>query len=238
MTARVWGLAVLLAGCQAPPQTVVFAAASTSDVVQDVARQVEAETGRAVVVSVGATSVLARQIAHGAPADVLVAADPVWVDWLEGRGHAVRQRRAVARGRLVVVGPPGSRAADLESALSGRLALADPSHVPAGRYARRALESAGLWAGVEPRVVVVGDVRAALAAVEVGAADRAVVYASDARRSDRAAVVWRLPPADVRFELARLDRPPDGAGEGALADRVYRALAETERWTAAGFDAP
>ena len=122
--------------------------------------------------------------------------------------------------------------------MSGRLALADPSHVPAGRYARRALESAGLWAGVEPRVVVVGDVRAALAAVEVGAADRAVVYASDARRSDRVAVVWRLPPADVRFELARLNRQSSAVGGGALADRVYRALAETERWTAAGFDAP
>lgn len=209
--------------------TVVFAAASTTDVVQGVASQIEAETGRAVLVSVGATSTLARQIARGAPADVFVAADPAWVDWLRREGVPVRQRQTVARGRLVVVGPPGSTAADLRAALAGRIAIADPSHVPAGRYARQSLAAAGLWAEVEPRVVAVGDVRAALAAVEVGAADRAVVYASDACRSARAAVVWTLPPSDIRFEVARLatDR----------GDDVYGSLTRLEVWTAAGFEA-
>ena len=222
---RGWALALLLAGCADAPAPVVFAAASTTTVAQAVARRVEAETGRTVVVSVGATSTLARQIARGAPADVFVAADPAWVDWLAER-VPVRQRQVVARGRLVVVGPPGSTASSVRSALRGRVALADPSHVPAGRYARRSLAAAGVWAEVEPRVVVVGDARAALAAVEAGAADRAVAYASDARLSRRAAVVWRLPPVDVRFEVARL-----GAD-----DAVYRALTAPEAWAAAGFE--
>ena len=227
MTRWGWGLALLLAGCHDAPASVVMAAASTTDVARAAAERVEAETGRRVLVSVGATSALARQIARGAPADVFVAADPAWVDWLAER-VPVRQRQTVARGRLVVVGPPGSTAASLPEALAGRVALADPSHVPAGRYARRSLAAAGVWAEVEPRVVVVGDVRAALAAVELGAAERAVVYASDARRSRRVVTVWRLPPVDVRFEVAQL-----GGGRG---DALYRALTRPEGWAAAGFE--
>ena len=227
LVSAMWGVSV---GCDRPAATVVFAAASTSSVAQDVARQVERETGREVVVNVGATSTLARQIARGAPADVFLAADPAWVDWLETRGVPVRQRQAVAGGRLVVVGPVGSgHAPDARRALRGRVALADPSHVPAGRYARRSLVAEGLWAEVEAHVVVVGDVRAALAAVEVGAADRAVVYASDAARSRRAEVVWRLPPSPaVRFEAARLDTD--------RGDEAYLALLRPGVWASAGFD--
>ncbi len=235
MTVRFWLAALVVgsasvAGCEPPPATVVFAAASTTDVAQGVARQVERETGRPVIVNVGATSTLARQVQQGAPADVFVAADPGWVDWLETQGVAVRQRQTVARGRLVVVGPKGSGPAEnAREALRGRVALADPSHVPAGRYARQSLVAEGLWAEVEPRAVAVGDVRAALAAVEVGAVDRAVVYASDAARSGRAEVVWRLRPApDVRFEVARLDTD--------RGDDVYRALLRPAVWTGAGFD--
>ena len=224
------GLAALsvTAACGEAPGPVVFAAASTTDVVQGVADRLGAQAGRPVAVSVGASSVLARQIAAGAPADVYVTADSAWVGWLVARGVAVRRRRVVAGGRLVVVGPAGARAPSLAGALAGRVALADPSHVPAGRYARRALERAGLWGEVGPRVVAAGDVRAALAAVQTGAADRAVVYATDAAKAAGVAVVWRLPPSPgVRFEVAQLT--PAGAG-------AYAALVRPEVWAAAGFE--
>ena len=228
VTARLAVALVLVGGCGDAPDVVVFAAASTTDVVEAVARQVEAETGRSVAVSVGASSVLARQIARGAPADVYVTADSAWVGWLAARGVAVRQRRVVAGGRLVVVGPAGSRVADLRSALAGRVALADPAHVPAGQYARRALEARGLWDDVAPRVVAAGDVRGALAAVQTGAADRAVVYATDAAKAGGVAVVWRLPPSPaVRFEVAQITESGSG---------VFAALARPDGWTAAGFE--
>ena len=213
--------ALLVAGCADAPAPVVFAAASTADVATDV-------LGERAAVSVGATSTLARQIAAGAPADAFVAADPAWIDWLISEGVAVTDRRRVASGEVVVVartGAPGPLAGVLGGA--GRVALADPSHVPAGRYARRALETAGMWEAVEPRAVFAADVRAALAAVETGAADRALVYRSDARASGRVRVVFAFGDA-VRpvFEVAAL------SDEGrALA----RALAASGAWAEAGF---
>ena len=222
--------AALLAGCAAPePGPVVFAAASTGDVVR-------AAAPAGAVVSVAASSVLARQIARGAPAAVFVSADPEWVDWLAGQGLEALDRRVVAEGQLVVVGARGTRRApSLEAALDGvgRVALADPAHVPAGRYARRALERAGLWGDVEARVVGAGDVRAALAAVETGAADRAVVYATDARASARVAVVAVIPPDPgdpIRTEAALLT--PEGRG-------AFEALVEARgSWADAGFLPP
>ena len=228
---RAVAVVLLLAGCaDAGAGPVVFAAASTGDVVRAVAEPLGA------VVSVSASSVLARQVAQGAPADVLVSADPAWVDWLAGEGVAVLDRRVVASGRLVVVGAAGAApAASVASALAGvdRVALADPTHVPAGRYARRALERLGLWDAVEPRVVAAGDVRAALAAVETGAAARAVVYASDARVSPRVRVVAEVPTdaaGPIRTEAALLSR---------RGRQVFDALIEADAaWRDEGFCPP
>ena len=212
--AAVAALAVL-AACADAPGPVVFAAASTADVVRTAAPD--------AVVSVAASSVLARQIAAGAPAAVFVTADPAWADWLADRAEVV-ERRPVASGRLVVVGPPSAPDAQtLAGALAGRVAVADPAHVPAGRYARRAVPDA-LWRSVD--LVVTGDVRAALAAVETGAADRAVVYASDAAATDRARIVWAVPDTvAVRFEAVLLD-----PGARGVFDRIVGA-----GWEAAGF---
>lgn len=223
MTARAAALALAVAaGCApAPDAPTVFSAASTADVVRGLAPD--------VVVSVAASSVLARQIARGAPADVFLTADPAWIDGLEREGVGVLDRRVVARGALVVVGPLDGGEAPFE----GRLALADPTHVPAGRYARRALEATGRWEAVGADAVRTGDVRAALAAVEAGGADRAVVYASDAAASRRVRVLHRFAEAEtgpVVFEAALL-RP---------AGRVTfeRLGANGEVWQEAGFLPP
>ena len=231
-------LAAALAGCVGDPGTVVFAAASATDVAQDAADRVRTDDAP-VVVSPGATSTLARQIAAGAPADVFVAADGRWIDWLEEQGAAVHDRTTLARGRLVVVGRPArAPAATLAEALggartggAGRIALGDPAHVPAGVYARDALRRAGLWASVRDRVVPLADVRAALVAVETGAAEVAVVYASDARASGRVAVLYEVdalsaPP--VAYEAVLV-----GGGAGRA---VLDALRDPGLWAARGFE--
>ncbi len=215
--------ALVLAGCADAPDATVFAAASTVDVVESVV----GESSRDVRVSGAASSVLARQIAAGAPADVFVSADPAWVDWLAGRGVGIVRQSVVATGTLVVVGASGAAAGDAESALAGRVAIADPSHVPAGRYARKALEREGMWRQVQPRAVYTADVRAALVAVQTGAADRAVVYASDLSRQSDVRVLYRFDPMpEIRFVVAQLT-PAGGP--------AYDALAAPEPWRAAGF---
>lgn len=233
MTGWRWLVALALCvGCAGEPdEAVVLAAASTGEVVQRAAVQ-ERDAGRPTLVSVAASSVLARQIAQGAPADVFVAADPDWIEWLIERGVPVVERRVVATGRLVLVGPVGTpEAASLASALApvDRLALADPSHVPAGAYARESLQAEGLWDRVSTHVVPLGDVRAALAAVETGAADRAIVYASDVVASPRVRVLAEVPHAPIVFEAALLQE--------RRGRRVFDALTEADDlWTDAGFD--
>ncbi len=209
-------LALAVAACaEPPPGPVMFAAASTAEVVRSAIPD--------ATVSVAASSVLARQIAAGAPADMLVSADPDWIDWLAER-VPVLDRRVVARGRLVVVGPADTpHAESLAQAVVGRIAIADDTHAPAGRYARRAIPQA-LWGRLDR--IVASDVRAALVAVETGAADRAVVYASDAVASGRARVVWTFPDTvAVRFEAALLDE---------TARSAFDQLVGAD-WTGAGF---
>lgn len=226
------GTALLLGCAPTEDDVVVFAAASVSDVARDAADRLEAVGEGGAVVSVGASSTLARQIARGAPADVFLSADPDWVNWLAEQG--VRGERAtLATGRLVWVEPAGTppRQSLLEAVGSAtRVALGDPSHVPSGRYARAALEAADLWAGLDRRLIPQADVRAALAAVETGAADAAVVYASDARVSDRVVVTASVPtPVPIRFEGVALS-PRGGPFLRALRDSAGLRL-----WAASGF---
>jgi molybdate transport system substrate-binding protein len=146
---------------------------------------------------------LARQIDAGAPVDVFLAASPQWMDWLEQRGRIERgTRRVIARGALVLVAPKGRAfpfdpAGDtpLPQAFEGRLALADPEHVPLGAYAKQALDHAGWWTALASRVVGAGDARAALLLVESGECAAGIVYATDARGSERVDVVAPIPAA-------------------------------------------
>ena len=172
------------AGCSTHDSSglTVFAAASLTDVVEVLADSFEIRTGRPVRLNIAASSVLARQIERGARADVFLSADPAWGQYLIDVGVAKSMARLPVGSRLVFVSaagntrhPEGSpRLTDVH-----RLALGDPSHVPAGRYARSWLQCMHLWQDLEDRIVPTLDVRAALAAVVSGAADGAVVYASD-----------------------------------------------------------
>ena len=178
-------------------EVVVFAAASLTDALQEIAPGFEKETGHRVAFSFGGSNDLARQIKAGAPADVFFSADKRQMEGLEASGLVRAQDRVdVLANTLVVVVPAASQAAvrraqDLQPLV--RIALADPQAVPAGVYARTWLESLGLWAALKDKVVPTLDVRAALAAVETGNADAGVVYRTDAAISKRVQVAFEVP---------------------------------------------
>jgi molybdate transport system substrate-binding protein len=193
------------------PALRVLAAASLSDVVGPIAQGFE---GARVATSFGASSALARQIRDGAPADVFLSASGEWMEWLESADALAGETIVLARNRLVCIASAGRFGADDAvgdlRALLEALEPADPVAiadwgVPAGEYARRALEHAGLLEAYASHLVGQKDVRAVLHAVESGELSAGFVYATDA-------AVARV---DVLFEL-------DAAGHLPIE---YRAAA-------------
>ena len=186
----------------APPPVTVFAAASLTDVVQELGGQYEKATGKKVEFSFAATSVLARQIENGAHADVFFSADQEWMDYLDQRGFVQKPtRRNLLGNRLALVAPASStvqlqiRAGfPLLAALNGgRLATGDPDSVPVGRYARSALTSLGVWNDIADHLVRADNVRTALAFVARGEVPLGIVYETDARIDKQVRIVDLFP---------------------------------------------
>jgi molybdate transport system substrate-binding protein len=183
--------------------TLIFAAASLKEAL-DEAIGIYAKSGGGVVrASYAASSSLAQQIKAGAPADLFMSADRDWMDELEKTNSIdVQSRRDVLRNRLVLIAPSGTAGslelapgAPLAAALgTGRLCMADPEHVPAGRYGRTGLVALGLWSSVESRVARADNVRSALAFVARGECPLGVVYATDARSEPKVRIVSTFPP--------------------------------------------
>jgi molybdate transport system substrate-binding protein len=199
---RLFGAAVVLIAvatgrAAAAAETTVFAAASLADALTEIGKAYEAASGHHVAFNFGATSDLARQIRAGAPADVFFSADRAQMDAVEQAGLVrTSDRRDVLSNALVVVVPgrtPRRLQAPSDIAAFDRIALADPQAVPAGVYARRYLESIGLWARLRGRIVPTLNVRAALAAVESENVPAAIVYRTDAAVSPRVRVAFEVP---------------------------------------------
>jgi molybdate transport system substrate-binding protein len=179
----------------------VFAAASLTDALQEIAASHHRRSGDRPVFNLGASSTLARQIREGAPADLFISADEEKMDALENAGlieNATRVR--LLSNSLVVVIANDSQLqinepADLAKAR--RIALAQPKTVPAGIYARKFLERQNLWATLQSSVIPTQNVRAALAAVESGNVDAAIVYKTDAAISRKVKVAWAIPIQDT-----------------------------------------
>lgn len=221
-------------------EVVVFAAVSLTEGLDAVAEAFEAtHEGVRVVRVYGASSTLARQIDAGAEADVFLSADTAWVGWLARRGRTRGRLLSPLANALVIARP--ARTDDVVTPHSlasfGRVAIADPDHVPAGRYARLALEADGLWERVAERAVWTPDVRAALAAVTTGAVDAAVVYASDVLTSERVRAAYRWPGSvDVRYGAVRI---ADSA-RPRLADELWTFMWHPDQvpyWAAHGLRA-
>jgi molybdate transport system substrate-binding protein len=180
----------------------VFAAASLKEALDEQARQFEARGGDKVVVSYGASNALARQIEAGAPADLFISADRDWMDYLDQRRLLLANTRvSLLTNTLVLIAPAASNVAlkigagfGLASALGGgRLAMANPESVPAGKYGRTALEALGVWASVERQIARTENVRAALALVARGEAPLGIVYGTDALAEKGVRVVDTFP---------------------------------------------
>jgi len=166
----------------------VFAAASLAGAISEIASKYNTASDSRCVPVFGASSTLARQIIHGAPAGVYISAHPQWMDTVAEAGLIVADSRTELLGNeLVLIAPADSwfsfnfgRDEELATALTdGPLALGDPAHVPAGIYAKSALTNTGLWPTVKDRISRSADVRAALVLVDRGEAPLGIVYASD-----------------------------------------------------------
>ncbi|HET7731945.1 MAG TPA: molybdate ABC transporter substrate-binding protein [Usitatibacter sp.] len=206
----------------------VFAAASLRESLDEVAQAFGAATGHRVRVSYAGSPALARQIESGAPAQLFISADGAWMDHLEARHLLKGPRVPLVTNELVLVAPaavgPALRIAPgfalAEALRGGRLAMADPA-VPAGRYAREALESLGVWRAVRGRLAPADNVRAALALVARGEAPLGIVYRSDAQAEPGVVVVDVFPPSShspIVYPMALL------RGAGAAAQDLARYL--------------
>ncbi len=179
----------------------VSAAVSLTEALEEAATAYRAAGGTPVVFNFAGSNTLARQIVNGAPADVFISADEMQMDVVEKAGLVAAGTRApVVTNRLVLVvdsRSPVKAVSDLGAAEVRRIAIGDPAAVPAGVYARQYLERSGQWGRVEPKVVPVGNVRAALTAVQNGSADAAFVYATDARTAPALRVVATITGPDA-----------------------------------------
>lgn len=218
--------ATAVGAAEHPSEILVFAAVSTREAMEEIAKQFQRGTGQTVRFSFGSSSTLARQILAGAPADLFLSADLDRVEQL-ARAGLVRpsDRRDLLSNQLVVVVPAASAVAikgapDLVRL--DRIAVADPESVPAGIYARKWLESAGAWTKLKGKLIPALDVRAALAVVEAGSADAAVVYRTDAAISKRVRVAYQVPLAEaprITYPLARI-----AGSKQPAAQQLFRFL--------------
>lgn len=194
----------------------VLAAASLFDAMMDMQSAWFVKTGTEIRLSLAASSGLARQIEAGAPADLFISANVMWMDYLEKRGHVRPQTRCtLLSNRLVLIAPAdgvqgaftGDDLPDIVARLGakGRLALGDPQHVPAGLYAREALLTAGQWHSLKNRLAPADNVRAALALVMRKEAALGIVYETDVQDMAGVHIVGRIPARLhrlIRYDMA------------------------------------
>jgi molybdate transport system substrate-binding protein len=199
----------------------VFAAVSLTDALHAIAAKYEPASGDKLLFDLAGSNVLALQIQHGAPADIFFSADEAQMDRLAKAGQIVSDsRKDIVYNQLVAVVRIDSTLslkslADLAEPDIKHLALGDPRSVPAGVYARKYLERAGLWTQIEPRVVPTENVRAALAAVESGNVDAGMVYQTDAQISKKVRIAFVVPPSaaiTIAYPAAIVQGAPQSEG--------------------------
>lgn len=196
----------------------VFAAASLTESLKEIAAGYEKQSGDKIAFNFGASSFLARQIEEGAPADIFFSADEEKMDGLDKKGLIQKEtRKSRLSNALVIVVASEKGAAiqnpgDLASGKVKRLALAEPRTVPAGIYAKEYLQKQNLWSAVQAKVVPTENVRAALAAVEAGNVEAGIVYKTDAAISKKVRIAYEVPAADnpaISYPMALVKEAKD-----------------------------
>jgi molybdate transport system substrate-binding protein len=200
----------------------VFAAASLTDSLKEIAAGYEKTSGDKITFNFGASSTLARQIDAGAPADIFFSADEAQMDGLAKKDLIDPATRKSRLGNMLVVVIATdstlqiNSASDLTNAAVKQIALADPKAVPAGVYAKAWLTQQQLWPAIEPKVVPTENVRGALAAVESGNVEAGVVYKTDAGISKKVKVAYEVsakdaPDISYPMALVKESKQPDAA---------------------------
>ena len=218
----------------------VFAAASLSDGLKEIATAYELQSGDQLVFNFAASGTLARQIEAGAPADIFFSADEAQMDVVEQKGLLLPGTRLSRLSNTLVFVVPSDSTLGLKSAQDlvnpkvGRIALGNPLTVPAGSYAKAYLSKSDLWAKVEPKVLPTENVRAALAAVEAGNADASIIYKTDVTISKKVTVFFEVPPGTgptISYPMALVADTKKAAAarrclkylSGAEAGRIFKA---------------
>ena len=226
-----------------PPLT-VFAAASLSGVLDEAVALYTQSSGQPVQFNYASSSALARQIMEGAPADLYISANTLWMQKVLDKGGIDQASRCVLlTNRLVLIAAPGISTPvrlapdfDFADAFQGRLAVGNPQHVPAGMYARQALTNLGWWTALEPRLAPAADVKAALRLVELGQAAFGVVYRTDALGSGSVRIAATFPESlhePILYEAAIVTGAKSHAGE--LLD-FLKTSAASEVFARHGFE--
>ena len=199
---RVAAIALILSPSLRAGEIHVFAAASLTDALKELAGEYEKKTGEKILFNLAASSVLARQIEEGAPADLFFSADEAKMDGLDKKGLlGAGTRKSLLSNSLVIVVPADSTLVlKAPQGLNGpeikRIALGEPRTVPVGVYAKAYLEKLGLWEQVSAKIVPTENVRASLAAVESGNVEAGIVYKTDALISKKVKVAFEVPAAE------------------------------------------
>lgn len=225
-------------------EVVVSAAVSLTEVLQQLAPIYQARTGERVVLNLGSSNTLARQISFGAGADVFISADEAQMNAIAAQIDPASRVDLLSNQLAIAV--PDDRPRPITSARAlldpaiRRIAIGDPVAVPAGVYARQYLQRLGIWPDLSAKIVPSGSVRLALAAVETGAADAAIVYHTDIASATRVREAFVVPASEgprivYPAALVRSGRNPDGARR-LLA--FLRSPEATTVFTRAGFLAP
>jgi len=223
----------------------VFGAASLADALKEIAADYQKQSGKQVAVSPAASSVLARQIEASGGADVFISADLDWMDYLDNKNliqHDTREnllgnKLVLVAGKDVSTNITIAPHFDLLGALKGgRLAMADPDSVPAGKYGRTALISLGAWNGVVNHVVNAENVRVALAYVARGEAPLGIVYETDAKADSNVKIVGVFPesshqPILYPAALVKDAKPEARTFLAYLASPAARAVFEKDGFT-------
>ena len=230
---------------EAPQTLSVFAAASLTDVLSELADSFQTAYHVKVATNMASSGTLARQIEQGGAPDIYLSASKKWADYVDSLGKIVAPYRMnLVKNDLVLIVPKASSLpevtinenTDLLAMLgNGRLSMGDPSHVPAGRYAKQALEHYGWYAKLEPHMLPAKDVRSALMVVEMGEAPLGIVYRTDAQKSTRVRVIGTFPDTShkpIVYVAAVIKDSP-------VAENFYRFLnadANKAIWHKYGFN--
>jgi len=241
IVALLTGVAIAVPAGAQGQEVLVSAAASLTDVLQQVARVYESRSGDRLVLNLGASNTLARQITAGARVDVFISADEAQMDVVAA--DVVPRTRVDLLSNQLAIAVPDDRARtftsarELADASIRRIALGDPAAVPAGVYAKAYLQQIGMWALVESKIVPSGSVRLALAAVENGAADAAIVYRTDIATAQRVRLAFVVPASEgpkIVYPAAAIRTGTNPQGAMRLLAFLQTAEAR-EIFTRAGF---